>query len=189
MNWVRCVAVYLSHAKALVLVGTLRKTTFHSSLLYGRRMEGKGLTLICVGAIVANHFLNFFFHTVSTYGAWGNYSSKNLQFSCVLASALLLNDLNPPPPPPAPLYHPPHRWAAAFQKASWALRRVQISPDCQGLCGALDWVLSILARRLPGRSQTLATRDDFGRTSRTVLDGGRWCERSPTPVLLGYEGY
>jgi len=66
MNWVRCIAMHLSHTKTLVLAGTMTERAFHSSL--PRRIEGKNPTLFCVGAIIANYLLNFFY-AISTYGS------------------------------------------------------------------------------------------------------------------------
>jgi len=61
MNWARCVVGYLSHAKALPGLGRYLEKNNIPLSHYSRRMEEKGLTLICVGAIVANHVLNYFF--------------------------------------------------------------------------------------------------------------------------------
>ena len=56
MNWVRCVAMHLSHAKTLVLAGALGKRRFAPH--YSERIEGKNPTLFCAGAIIENRFLN-----------------------------------------------------------------------------------------------------------------------------------
>ena len=54
INWVRCVAVYLSDAKTVVLVKG------HSAPHRWRRIKGKSPKLFFVGAIIANYALDFF---------------------------------------------------------------------------------------------------------------------------------
>jgi len=63
--------MYLSHTvqKAQSWQATLRKRR-SSTPHYYKRIEGKNPTLFHVGAIIANCFMIFFTHAISTYGSW-----------------------------------------------------------------------------------------------------------------------
>ena len=76
---VRCIAMYLSHTKTLVLEGIWGKG--YSTPHYLRRMEGKNLTLFWAGVIVANYSLKFFY-AVSAHCGWVIVAQKPLLLVC-----------------------------------------------------------------------------------------------------------
>ena len=76
-NWVRSVAMYLSHTKTHVLAGSLREVRFPTSLFLENRRKNPTLFYVC--AIVAGYFLNFFLHC-SNQQWLGNDGLKTLNF-------------------------------------------------------------------------------------------------------------